>query len=321
LDAFLGEHRCAFEVVLVGTSAATVEAIMPGSNQERVMASIHRLRSHCSEVGTRLSIVFPLMRENWPEVGDVLLLADQWEVDVAVRHVTAPRASSLAALPATFRQEEVVRSLRRREQTLLPRLSRNRHVWDAVLASLDDTDESAQISAPEAPPQPLAAMGLARGFPERWSSSIGATFSPMDPGEARALVAGWTDGPILSIDADADDVVRSVSVDGTGFLGVDDGLVDQPFPRLVARLNEHQGEEATSVTYHVETTWCAWSVLYAALDRTVHVRALTLPVYRSGRLTGSFTVAGLRHSGTAREQPNAPERHDEVGHARRHSQG
>jgi molybdenum cofactor biosynthesis enzyme MoaA len=118
-----------------GVTQATFEAIRQGADFDTVVRNIDRFREATSRSGGGVSLSSCLMRNNWHELGDLLLWADDMDLSVYVNSVEHPPDLSLVHAPS----EELRRILRAMERTsaeLSARLTRNRGVWLQQVQSL-----------------------------------------------------------------------------------------------------------------------------------------------------------------------------------------
>ena len=82
-----------------GATAATVESIRQGVGFTDLVGNVERYVELCRRTENTTSLAFCLMPQNWHEFGDLLLWADQLDVDVFVNNVTNPAGMSLFHLP------------------------------------------------------------------------------------------------------------------------------------------------------------------------------------------------------------------------------
>ena len=119
---------------LDGVSRETVEAIRQGASYDVVMANLERFARYTRDRGTLLGLTFCLMRQNWHEFADYLLLADSWGAQVGVNTVIRD-SFSLYALPLDD-FAEVLAGLEARDAEMTRRLGLNAAVWYAELDRL-----------------------------------------------------------------------------------------------------------------------------------------------------------------------------------------
>lgn len=194
-----------FTVSLDGATAEQVERIRVGARLTTILETLDVLQEHCERRGTQLSLAFSLMRETWPELGELLVLAERRGLPAWVNLVATPLASSLHTAPAD-ELDHVVRALERQDAEVRAVLDRNLPVWDEQLARLR------QLQARPA-----------GGRRSHASVVVRRTGGEEEPGPDRAeveaevaLLLGGED--VDRARCDAADVVLEVSPDG--FLGV-----------------------------------------------------------------------------------------------------
>ena len=131
-------------VSIDGATKETFEKIRGNADFERIMANLHRFRDYAKRRRTYLGISHCLMRQNWHEFGEVLLLAERLECEVFVNTVIDPSDCSLYTLPPQ-ELSDIVDQLEVQSQTLKSRLSRNRAVWENTLKSLRSNANERQV--------------------------------------------------------------------------------------------------------------------------------------------------------------------------------
>jgi MoaA/NifB/PqqE/SkfB family radical SAM enzyme len=122
--------RLPFEVTISmdGFTRKTVESIRVGASHDSILANFRSFHAYSRANNTPLSLTFCLMPQNYQELGEFCLFADEWECSVFVNTVRTPSSCSLYALP---RQElqQIVAAMENEAATLLPRLRRSLPVW------------------------------------------------------------------------------------------------------------------------------------------------------------------------------------------------
>lgn len=136
IDAFLRSVPTHVVISVDGTTAQTVEAVRIGVDHAELLRNVTRLQESAEAGGGGSSLAFCLMRSTWQELGDVLLWADELDVDLIVNTVAYPPHLSLSHLPRS-RVAEVLEALRAREPAIAGRLGRNRAVWYRVLQDIE----------------------------------------------------------------------------------------------------------------------------------------------------------------------------------------
>lgn len=117
-----------FSVSMDGATRATVENIRRNARYDDVVRNVNRFVAYTRRRGTLFGLAYCLMRQNWHEFGDFLLVADERDAKVFVNIVDQPSDFSLYTLSRS-ELSDVVAAMEQQEQTLLPRLGRNRQVW------------------------------------------------------------------------------------------------------------------------------------------------------------------------------------------------
>lgn len=140
VERVLDTLRPDVSISIDGATAATYEAIRPGSSYRQVMSNLERFREHAG----RVSVNFCLMVPNWTEFHDYLLAADAAELDVHVNTVTGPKRLSLYQLPAA-ELRGIVTDLERRDASAL---GRSRRAWDEQLGRLRGHLDSMATTSP-----------------------------------------------------------------------------------------------------------------------------------------------------------------------------
>jgi|HubBroStandDraft_6_1064221.scaffolds.fasta_scaffold32024_3 radical SAM protein with 4Fe4S-binding SPASM domain len=120
---------------LDGFTKETVEGIRVNARYEVLMQNLTRFQAYALARKTPFGLTFCLMRQNWHELGEFCLFADDLGCSVFVNSVRKPAESSLYALPLTDLME-IVLVMERQSATLLPRLRRNKQVFAGQLQLL-----------------------------------------------------------------------------------------------------------------------------------------------------------------------------------------
>lgn len=129
-----------------GATKETVEKIRVNARHEEVMENIKRFRAYTRSRGTYLVLSYCLMRQNWHEFGEFLLLAESFGCEVFVNTVIDPDQCSLYTLPP----EELAAIADRMEQqapALRGKLAINQRVWDDHVAKLRNNANERQAEA------------------------------------------------------------------------------------------------------------------------------------------------------------------------------
>lgn len=119
-----------------GVTRSTFEGVRVGASFDSVMENLERFRSYCSLRGTDLILSWSLVRQNWFEFGDFMLFAEERDLQVQVQTVLEPDFG-VQRLP-TAELETVVSRLEAEGRHLVPRLTRNRAVWEQEVGRLKE---------------------------------------------------------------------------------------------------------------------------------------------------------------------------------------
>lgn len=141
VERLLADLPTDIAVSVDGATRTTFERIRSGASFDRVLANLQRFRTHARHRRGRLRLNFCLMRANWHEFVDVLLLAEQLDVEVWVTVVTIPERLSLLTLGPVALQR-VVDSLRARSGELGGIRPNTATKWHATLHTLQVTAAS-----------------------------------------------------------------------------------------------------------------------------------------------------------------------------------
>jgi MoaA/NifB/PqqE/SkfB family radical SAM enzyme len=101
IETLLNSLPMNLTVSLDGSTKETFEKIRCRSHFETVMENLLRFHRYSRARGKSLKIAFCLMRQNWHEFGDVLLLGEELDCEVLVNTVVDPSHCSLFTLPPT----------------------------------------------------------------------------------------------------------------------------------------------------------------------------------------------------------------------------
>ena len=122
-------------ISLDGATRETVESIRVNANFEEFLANVRRFREYTKERGTYMGFSHCLMRQNWHEFGDVLLLAESMGCQVFVNSVLSPDECSLY----TLAPDEILRitdEMEKQWSRLERHLTINRGTWESQLSGL-----------------------------------------------------------------------------------------------------------------------------------------------------------------------------------------
>jgi MoaA/NifB/PqqE/SkfB family radical SAM enzyme len=145
VERVLDKLPFSFSISMDGVTKKTVESIRVNAVFEELRANFQRFLAYTRERGTDLTLTYCFMPQNYHELGDYLLFADEHECNVCVNTVIHPASHSLYQLP-TAELRPIVEALDRQSAELLPRLGRNRDVWihevDRLRHRLQENDEA-----------------------------------------------------------------------------------------------------------------------------------------------------------------------------------
>ena len=122
-------------VSLDGVTKATIESIRVGARYDALQRNLSRFRDYSRARKTSFGLTFCLMRQNWHELGDFCLFADDMGCPVFVNSVRKPPEMSLYTLPVD-ELREIVGVMDRQQADLLPKLRQNRRVFTGQMQLL-----------------------------------------------------------------------------------------------------------------------------------------------------------------------------------------
>ena len=118
-----------------GATKETVEAVRVGAKFEVLMENTRRFIEMTRRRGTMFKFIHSIVRRNWSEFPDFLLLAESLGVSTDVCTVVNPPQFSIYTWPAA-KLREVVATLEARDAELSRRLELNLPIWRSTLTSL-----------------------------------------------------------------------------------------------------------------------------------------------------------------------------------------
>jgi tetratricopeptide (TPR) repeat protein len=122
-------------VSLDGVTKETYEAVRHRANFETVIANLHRFHAYTRERGTNFGISCCLLRQNWHELADVILLAERLDCELSINMVTGPSNCSLFTLPAR-ELNRVISEIEHDVNAIAPQLARHRTAWEETAKHL-----------------------------------------------------------------------------------------------------------------------------------------------------------------------------------------
>ncbi|MFM7063515.1 MAG: SPASM domain-containing protein [Actinomycetes bacterium] len=117
-----------------GLTDDLLSSVRVGIDPAQLRENLHRLKAATTAGGGSLRLLFSLLRTNWAELVDVLMLADQLDVDLGLNYVEHPVQQSLVHGPLDELQHAVATLSK---DAGVRRLQRNRGVWEVNLSRLD----------------------------------------------------------------------------------------------------------------------------------------------------------------------------------------
>ena len=118
-----------------GITKQTVERIRVNAVYEKLLENFRAFHAYARENETGISLTFCLMRQNWHELGQFCVFADEWDCPVFVNTVKRPPECSLFTLSVS-ELKQIVEAMEKEAVTLLPRLKMNAAVWLGELERL-----------------------------------------------------------------------------------------------------------------------------------------------------------------------------------------
>ncbi len=140
VEKILSNLPISMTVSIDGATRETFESIRLNSNYTEVMNNVRRFRDYTRRRGTYFGIAFCLMRQNWHEFVDVLLLAEDLECEVFVNTVINPSRCSLFTLSAEDTRR-IADKIEKQGHAVKRSLKRNRHVWEENIQRLRGRSE------------------------------------------------------------------------------------------------------------------------------------------------------------------------------------
>ena len=136
-------------ISLDGFTKQTIESIRVNAQYETLMQNLRRFQAYACQQKTSFGLTYCLMRQNWRELGDFCLFADDLGCPVFVNSVRRPPEMSLYTLPRAD-IGRIVEAMEREAKTLLPKLRMNRPVWEGQMRLLRKrTSEAVEVPRAE----------------------------------------------------------------------------------------------------------------------------------------------------------------------------
>lgn len=293
IEEVLQRLPMSFVVSLDAARADVYEAIRQGARFDEVMTNLRRFHRYTQERGAEFGIAYCHMRQNWQELADVLLLAEELDCDVSVNSVSSPAEMSLYALS---RQDlaPIVAAMQRQTDALLPRLKRNAQVWldqlarlELVVAADDQTRRKAQ--GLESMYGQLLHNLKVEGHSEAWSLA-----AP----DARQVLGDWSDGGnVEELYCDAHDCIELPQDGVPEIFGISlDDLTGQVHAAVFARLQAKFGYSVREVSRDLRAYWTDRLIEFSGRSQPgATLRAITVLRFDDlGQPLGTLTLAALR---------------------------
>lgn len=135
VERYVRELAMTVAVSIDGATEGTAEAIRVGSRFDRVMSTVEALREVTRQTGGGFGLNCCIMRSNWHELLELLVLGDRLDASVEAILITYPRDLSLLLVDRA-ELDAVVAGLEARDAEARATLGRNLGVWDEVVRQL-----------------------------------------------------------------------------------------------------------------------------------------------------------------------------------------
>lgn len=289
VERVLENLPCAFQVSIDGMSAETFEAVRVRAKFDEVMTNFQRLLAYSrARPDGDIGITFCLMRQNWRDLGKILLFGDETGCPVSILPVVTPASCSLYTLPAAD-LAEIVHGLEAMESQYLPRLGQNAPVWATQLDRL-----RGRLAHQEGPRPVFVSLRLLEPFRGAENEPAPETDSSAAIVDAKKRLSDWSGGETRALVCDENDIVVDIEDGADDFFGVArrhcvGRRVDVVFAEIRVR---HRG--STDIVRIDERPGMVDRVLSfgAAEDDRVFLRSITLPRWdEGGRVIGSLLIA------------------------------
>lgn len=289
VERILEKLPISLSISMDGATAETVEKVRVNASFERLIENFKRFHAYCVERSTELTLTYCLMPQNWFELGDYLLFADEWDINVYVNTVIHPPTHSLYELsPDDLRP--IVEAMEARSPDILPRLGKNRHVWVYEVERLRhrlDRNQDRVMSFVPGRLSDFAAPGL----------SVLSEDDVNRETAARERLAAWAGGAELDgLITDNHDVVIDFIPDRDSFLGLSRSqCVGRPIDDVYSQLRGlHGGMTGVNRKERQGYTERDFGFTSPATLEASTMRLLTFPRRdESGQLLGATTFAAL----------------------------
>ena len=143
VERLLGLLPLQVAVSLDGVRPETIERIRVGADAVELLENARRFARHAHLLGRQCTLNFCLLRENWRELPDLFLLAQELGAGAWVVPVTHPPEMSLFTVPAESRRD-IARTWRAREAAVLRAASdAQKRTWSSLLAMFEERESGA----------------------------------------------------------------------------------------------------------------------------------------------------------------------------------
>jgi MoaA/NifB/PqqE/SkfB family radical SAM enzyme len=132
-------------VSLDGVTKETYEGIRRRAHFEEVMRNLQRFHRYTRERGMNFGISFCLQRQNWQEMADMMLFAEDLDCELSIVLAIWPSRCSLFTLPPE-ELRAIVEAIETRGASMLAKLRRHRGAWDETLQQLRAATEAPTIA-------------------------------------------------------------------------------------------------------------------------------------------------------------------------------
>ncbi|HWJ96560.1 MAG TPA: radical SAM protein, partial [Acidimicrobiales bacterium] len=189
VEALLHDFPTSVRLSMDGVTRETFEAVRVGADYDRFMANFDRFYAYSRASGRELTLSWSFIQQNWWELADAMVWAEEHGVVVYVTTVL-DRGFGVQHLPDDELRVVHERMLQQSD-AIRPSLQLNRENWDRqvtmVSAELEARTTGIRIDPSVEPPTPDA--------PQRTEQAILAQVAHLDPlpgsPDLRTFLAGW----------------------------------------------------------------------------------------------------------------------------------
>jgi radical SAM protein with 4Fe4S-binding SPASM domain len=206
-----------------GITKPVYESIRVGADFDEVMVNFDRFCAYADEVGSALHINHCLMVQNHHEFGDLLLFAEERNIQAEVSVVRYPEEASIACLDID-RMERVLATMHAQNDRVLPNLRLNALVWETELARIETWVEACRDKTDRQVLMPRFDRTIL-GLPREGTHPFDATAA------SEALLAASRDGVVHAITVRSGEIIADCSPSMAAILG-------RPAEELVGKRTE-----------------------------------------------------------------------------------